>query len=338
MSCSCGPCNTSITNTAACESLPSQIQNFIDAFFGAVIKTEVDGQVVWTLPCNLDIGLPNNARAEGEGLACYFLRLFSEGIIGLTGPQGDEGDAGTNGNNAYTVTLQGFAQPTSAAPNITVLTNFNPAIVPGLYVFIETSGHYFVTGTDPSGLVFLTLVRAADAAPVVINAGRLVIPSGTPGATGATGASVAGPAGPAGSNATGFSVDNEFYFATVGTDYPLTIAYTAVDFVNSSPAVNLPAVGRYNVTVIAELIGTAGVLTSDIATLKLRNTTVPLDIEGSEHRVNFVQDTEIRTIVINVPVVTTAANQQIALFGKATTATKFSVVALKTTLQYFRMA
>jgi hypothetical protein len=286
----------------------------------------------------LDIGLPNNARAEGEGLGCYFLRLFSEGIVGLTGPQGAQGDAGTNGNNAYTVTLQGFAQPSSGAPNTTVLTNFNPAIVPGIYVFIETSGFYLVTGTDPSGLIFLTLVRAADGAPAVINAGKLVIPSGTPGATGATGASVAGPTGPPGSNATGFSVDNEFYFATVGTDYPLPITYTAVDFVNSSPAVNLPAVGRYNLTIVAELVGTTGVLTSDVASLRLRNVTAGADVEGSEHRANFLQDTEIRTIVINVPVVTTAANQQIALFGKATTASKISVVALKTTLQYFRMA
>jgi hypothetical protein len=69
--------------------LPSQIQNFTQQFFGDVVKTEVDGQVIWSLPCDLDIGLPNNQRGAGEGLACYFLRLSEEGIIGLTGPQGE---------------------------------------------------------------------------------------------------------------------------------------------------------------------------------------------------------------------------------------------------------
>ena len=138
----CNPCNTSLTNTAACESLPSQISNFTAQFFGVVIKTEVDGEVVWTLPCSLDVGLPNNARQPDEGLACYFLRLFEEGIIGLTGPQGETGSAGTNGNNAYTVTLQGFTQPDAGNPNIQVLTAYNPAIMEGSYILIEDSGFY----------------------------------------------------------------------------------------------------------------------------------------------------------------------------------------------------
>lgn len=336
--CGCGPCDTSLTNTAACESLPSQIQNFTDAFFGTVIKTEVDGAVQWTLPCSLDVGLPNNARSPGEGLACYFLRLFSEGIIGLTGPQGEPGGDGAAGRNAYTVTLQGFAQPSLAAPNIAVLTSYNPAIVTGLNVFIQTSGHYQVTGTDTSGVLFLTLVESADGAPAVINAGKLVIPSGVEGASITGDQGPQGVPGTPGTNATGFSVDNAFYFASVGTDYPLPLTYTAVDFVNSSPAVNLPAAGRYNLTIIAEVIGTAGILTSDIASLRLRNTTIPIDIEGSEQRAGFMQDTEIRQIVINCAVVTTAPNQQIALFGKATTANKFSVIALHTRLQFFRMS
>src|ERR1051326_215997 len=88
MSCGCNsnlstcnnPCQVSGSNTPACESLPSALQNFIDNFFGEIIKTEVDGAVTWALPCNLGTGLPGNPRITGEGLACYFLRLFSDGI------------------------------------------------------------------------------------------------------------------------------------------------------------------------------------------------------------------------------------------------------------------
>src|SRR5258706_4602955 len=106
MSCSdtnngcCGsPCAITAANTAACETLPSQIENFTLQFFGTVFKTEVDGIVTWSLPCSLDVGLPNNPRGVDEGLACYFLRLFNDGIVGLTGPQGAAGTAGTNGTN-----------------------------------------------------------------------------------------------------------------------------------------------------------------------------------------------------------------------------------------------
>lgn len=335
---SCNPCNTTLTNTAACESLPSQIQNFTEQFFGVVIKSEVDGAVIWTLPCNLDVGLPNNARGADEGLACYFLRLFEDGIVGLTGPQGEPGTAGAAGRNAYTVTLQSFTQPDSGSPNISVLTAYNPAIMVGSYILIEGSGFYLVTATDPSGAIFATLFQALPVTPATINAGKLVVLSGVPGAsvTGATGPT--GPVGPAGSNATSFSTDNGIYYAPIGTDYPLGIAYAAVDFINSSPAVVLPAAGTYRVSVVADLVGTAGVLTSDNAFLKLRNTTLAADVDGTEHSINNFVDTARSQISIVSRVVTTAANQSIALFGKADTATRISVVALRTTVVYDRLA
>lgn len=338
MSC-CNPCNsTSLTNTAACESLPSQIQNFTTQFFGEVIKTEVDGQVIWTLPCDLGVGLPNNARGVDEGLACYFLRLFGEGIVGLTGPGGEDGDTGADGRNAYTVTLQGFAQPTPEAPNIQVLTAYNPGIVVGLYVFIQTSGWYQVTTADVSGILFLTLHTALPGAPATINAGKLVIPSGVPGAPGVGTQGIQGVPGPAGNDATSFSVNNGEYFAPIGTNYPLTVTYAAVDFVNSSPTIQLSAAGTYRVTAVADVVGTAGVATSDLASLKLRNTTTSTDIDGSEHEVSFLSDTQRAQITIIVKVTTTAVNQTIALFGKCTTATRISVVALHTNMTYERLA
>ena len=77
------PCAIVEHNTVQCESLPSRVENFTKNFFGDVVRTEVNGQVVWSLPCGLDVGLPANPRGLDEGLACYFLRLFNDGIVGL---------------------------------------------------------------------------------------------------------------------------------------------------------------------------------------------------------------------------------------------------------------
>jgi len=176
--CSNNPCAVTQLNTAQCESLPSQISNFTLQFFGTVVKTEIDGVVTWSLPCNLDVGLTNNPRGADEGLACYFLRRFQDGIVGRTGPKGDQGCPGTDGFNAYTVTLQAFVQPTEDQPNISVLTQFSPAILEGLNVFIATSGYYQVTGTSSTGLVFLTLIKPVAGASGTIAAGKIVVPTG----------------------------------------------------------------------------------------------------------------------------------------------------------------
>lgn len=335
---SCNPCKTTLTNTPQCESLPSQIQNFSDQFFGAVVKTEVDGEVIWTLPCDLDEGLPNNPRAEGEGLACYLIRLLDTQIVGLTGPQGADGTAGANGINAFTVTLQAFAQPSPASPNVQLLTAYNPAMMEGAYIFVETSGWYQITATDTSGAVFATLFQALPGAPAVINAGKLVVLSGVPGATVVGPQGPAGPTGPAGSNATSFSVDNGEYFAPVGTDYQLGVTYAAVDFVNSSPVVLLPATGTYRVTAVADIVGLATVATSDVADLKLVNTSTVADVPGSEHSASFLSDTQRTQITIIVRVQTTAPNQTIALYGRADTANAIAVVALATNMTFERLA
>lgn len=335
---SCNPCNQSVPNTAACESLPSQIENFTEAFFGTVVKTEVDGEVIWSLPCNLDVGLPNNARGAGEGLACYFLRLFEEGITGLSGPQGEPGTPGTAGRNAYTVTLQAFAQPTSGNPNVQVLTAYNPAILESLYVFIATSGWYQVTTADTSGVLFLTLHTALAGAPAIINAGKLVVPSGVPGASVAGPQGPQGPQGNPGTNATAFTTDNGLYFAPIGTDHQLDVTYAAVDFVNSSAAVQLPAQGTYRVSVVADLVGLPTVLTTDRAFLKLYNVSAAAEISGSEHLVSNFTDVIRSQITIITRVITTAPNQTIAVYGKADTAAKIAVVALHTTITYERLS
>lgn len=332
------PCRTTILNTAACESLPSQIENFTKQFFGSVVKTEVNGVVSWSLPCNLDTGLPNNPRTVGEGLACYFLRLFDEGIIGLTGPQGNSGANGTAGRNAYTVTLAAFAQPSSGAPNTQVLTSYNPAILEGLNVFIDGSGWYVVTLNDPSGTLFLTLLQALPGAPAVIPAGRLVVPSGF------QGASIVGPQGPQGPQGiqgpagNTFTSTNGFYFAPVGTDYNLQVVYAPVNFVNSSPQVLLPEIGRYKINSSTDILGLGGVALTDAAVFKLRDVTTNGDVPGSEHEGSSFIPGGRDNIAIDAHYDTTQANTTIALYGRATTANVISAVALHTTLSFVRLS
>lgn len=336
---SCTPCGVSETNTAACESLSSQIQNFVDQFFGSVIKSEEDGQVVWSLPCSLEIGLQNNPRAVGEGLACYFLRLFSQGIIGATGPAGEPGAPGADGKNAFTITLASFTQPTLGSPNIQISTLFNPALLEGLYVFIDESGWYQITATDGAGALWLTLVKELSGAPATITAGKLVVPSGFPGV------SVTGPQGPQGTQGpqggpgASHTEINGMYFASVGTNYNLQIAYALVDFVNSSAALLLPAVGTYEITVSVDIIGLTGVATTDEIFFRLRNVETGLPVDGSEHATSRIALDELRTLSFTVQhTITGNPNQQITLQGKCTTVDKVAVVALRTTLTYVKLS
>lgn len=74
--CSCEPCQTQCD--PAQEPLPSAIDNFVTQFFGSVTKTCVNNQVVWSLPCSLDTGVPGYPRQPSEGLACYFKRLIND--------------------------------------------------------------------------------------------------------------------------------------------------------------------------------------------------------------------------------------------------------------------
>lgn len=116
MSCGCG--NNPCTDTAcdpANEPLASALNNFIAAFFGSLTKTCVNNQIVWVLPCDLDDGMPGYPRVAGEGLACYFIRVFSEisasTLIKVT-------DADTDPDNL---------EPKVAAGTGIALTVLNPA-------------------------------------------------------------------------------------------------------------------------------------------------------------------------------------------------------------------
>lgn len=338
MSCGCSnPCGPEPVNTAEAELLPSQIENFTKHFFGTVVKTESNGQVTWVLPCGLDVGLENNARGADEGLACYFLRLFREGIIGLTGPEGATGAAGSNGFNAFTVTTQGFNQPTLGAPTIVFRTSYNPAILAGINIFVQGSGWYEVTSTETDGRVFATLTRALSSASGFIPAGKLVVPAGYPGQ------SVTGPVGPQGPQGVqgpageSLTESNGQYRTDVGVDYALQAVSTAVDFTTSSPSVLLPEAGTYLLTATVAIEGETGILANDDVTLRLRDTSLGANVPGSEQTVSNVADGEKSQVVLNAIYTTDGANHTVALFGDCTTSDVLTVVAARTVLTFVQI-
>jgi hypothetical protein len=60
------------------ESVPSLIDNLVNALYGEITKSVVDGRIVWNVPCD-----PNNTaeidgfpRLPDEGLLCYMIRYF----------------------------------------------------------------------------------------------------------------------------------------------------------------------------------------------------------------------------------------------------------------------
>jgi hypothetical protein len=61
------------------ESVPSLIDNLVNALYGAITKDVSGGKVVWNIPCDPSktatvFGI---ARNSGEGLLCYFIRAFN---------------------------------------------------------------------------------------------------------------------------------------------------------------------------------------------------------------------------------------------------------------------
>lgn len=331
------PCAVSAVNTPECETLPSQIDNFTIQFFGEVVKTEVNGAVAWVLPCNLDVGLDNNPRLVGEGLACYFLRLFQDGIIGLTGPDGPAGADGDDGLNAFTVTLASFVQPTLGSPVVNVVTVPNAAILEGLNVFIQNSGWYSVSAADGLGNLVLTLLKPLDTAPGTITAGKLVVPSGFAGASVTGPQGPVGPQGPAGTAGSAWTETNEQIFFPGGTDYSLTNTYLQINF-GSFMQVLLPEAGTYLVTAQVSLKGLAGVVSTDVATFRFRNSTDSTTLDGSEQVTSHIVVDEVRLMTISVITPIAGVNKTVRLQGFCTNNDAIQVTAASTTFSYIRIA
>lgn len=321
----CTPCNTDCgQNSATCETLPSALENFVLQFFGAIQKTEVNGKVTWVLPCDLDVGLPANPRGANEGLACYFKRLFEDGINGLQGNQGDTGAAGAPGRNAYTITTSAFNPPTVPGQTIQVTIIASPVIAVGETIFIPGAGWYQVTEVFQGTTVFATLLEPTPIVLALVHAGTVMLPTGPRGlsitgpqglqgpkgdmgpigATGATG--IPGPtgaAGPAGAAATNSS-------ATIKggtTDYVVTNAYAKIDFGTTDLEATLPVAGTYLVLVFLEGIQSTGAVIS--WTAKLNNQSTATDYPDTETTFRIETGSIHQTLTLGGVVTTSADNQ-----------------------------
>lgn len=351
----CTPCNTPCgTNSAACETLPSALDNFIHHFFGSVIKTEVNGVVTWTLPCNLDIGLPGNPRSIEEGLACYFLRLFGEGITGLLGPKGDTGATGVSGNNAYTISTSAFTPATSPGQSVQFTIIPNSVIVAGMAVFIPGAGWYQITEVFQGTTVFASLLEGVAAISSVISAGTKILPTGPKGLsitgpTGATGAT--GPQGPQGvtgaTGATGLTgqtgpqggiVTNTNAVVTGGaTDYTITDSYAKVDFGATDMEAVLAIAGTYLFMVNISLFNNSASTRS--YDFKLVNFDTGLDVANSESSDTFLDSPNLRLFTLIAIVTTSVDGQTIQLYGKSSSAAANQEVRFaQSRLMYVKLA
>jgi hypothetical protein len=279
--------------------LPSQIENFTTQFFGTVVKTEINGVVTWSLPCQLDVGLPGNPRGVDEGLACYFLRLFRDGLGGLKGDPGAAGPAGSNGSNAFTVVTQGFQQPTAQNPLVQFVVTPNPAIIAGMNVFVAGSGYYLVTSVLSGGVVFATFQVAAPNPVSYVQAGSLVVPSGS-NAVGLQGpqgvAGQVGPqgiTGPQGTPGASYTAQNGYVYATTSNaPYSLTSSYAPLDFGGLYLGFVPPESGTYLVTATIPVTTTIQTAVTPpelvYARFKFTNATTLADVAGSESFCAFV--------------------------------------------------
>jgi hypothetical protein len=331
--CGCGgnPCKACPTSTVDCETLPSALDNFTRQFFGTITRTEVNGQIVWVLPCDLEVGLPGNPRMDGEGLACYFLRLFQDGLVGLIGPKGDTGAHGVNGQNAYTVITTAFVTPTPASPT----TQFNvipsAVISVGQTAFIPGAGWVRITDIFQNETVFATLLENIPSPDSTILPGTLLLPTGPrglsitgpagatgakgdTGATGAAGATGApgptgatGPAGATATNANGVVVGGT-------TDYTMTLAFAKIDFGTVDLDATLASAGTY--LMVARITGTNGSGGEREWGFKFFNSSIATDVAASESYAVVADSAGEQTIFVTALVTTTADNQVIQVYAK----------------------
>jgi len=354
----CTPCNTACNqNSAACETLPSALENFIKSFFGVVQRTEVNGKVTWVLPCDLDTGIPGNPRGTDEGLACYFKRLFEDGLVGLEGPQGEKGDTGDSGNNAYTVATSAFNPPANPGGSAQFSIIPSPVVSVGQTIFIPGSGWYVITEVFQSSTIFATLLESIPSPLGVIPPGTLVLPTGprglsitgptgstgakgdtgAAGATGATGAMGAtGATGPAGATAT----NSNATIVGAGADYDMTAAFAKVTFAGTDLEATLATAGTYFLTFSLTILMNSGG-TQRSWSFKLFNSTTALDIPDSTASFRFDDHVLFDNVAVRAIVTTTLPNTVIQLYGitsGATGAGTQTVNVTDSTLVYIQLA
>lgn len=156
------------------ESVPSLISNLVNALYGEITKSVVDGRVVWNIPCD-----PNNTaeifdqpRLTDEGLLCYFIRLANDGtFMGATGANGPVGATGP----------QGATGPSGGPTGATGATGLQGATGIGVPVGGGTDKLFYENDQVMSTNYTITTGKnAMSAGPITVNPGvTLTVPSGS---------------------------------------------------------------------------------------------------------------------------------------------------------------
>jgi len=300
------------------------------------------------LPCDLDVGLPGNPRLDGEGLACYFLRLFNDGIIGQMGPIGPIGPAGTNGRNAYAVITSAFNAPSDDNPTSQFTIIPTPVVSVGQTIFITSLGWVRITDILDNTTVFTTLIELIPSSAAVVVPGSLALPTGPrglsiigpqgdqglkgdkgdQGVTGDTGAAgptgATGPAGAAATNSNGTETGGS-------TDYTMTNVYAKVDFGTNDLDITLPTAGTY--LVMFQFGGRNDSAATREWDFKIHNLTQAADIPNTE-QFNVVNTdssaTRFQYFYVFGIITTAGANEIIQLFAKSSANTATQLIDFAT--------
>ncbi len=327
------PCEN-VVNTAECESQASQLANFIRTFYGTITKYEEDGQVKWALPCNLETGLLENPRQENEGLACYFLRLFEDGIKGLKGDKGDKGDPGADGHHAYTVNLASFTpvlNETSAVYCYVVAS-----LLPQSYVFIENSGWYQVQAINPeAGIAWLRYERKISNPVETVPAGSLIVPVGCPGTNGLDGEQgPPGPAGPQGPPGENWPAESTAVAFTSGGEFAVSTTYTTVAFGGNEVKLTLSGRAIYLIQATAGWCTLTNCVATDLLELQLYNITTSEQLPGAYARLAgwAGADKEGQLTVMSRYELLGSGTTTVALQARASNASRYKLYAVPTTL------
>jgi len=136
------------------ESVPSLIDNLVNALYGEITKTVSGGRVVWDIPCDPSFSaeVPTIPRESGEGLLCYLMRVF-QNTVGQYSPFQYWSYTGTGAQNTF-----------SLSPSINTLRSSYLVYLNGV---VQPPTAYTISNTVPVNLVFPAPVANGTAITVV---------------------------------------------------------------------------------------------------------------------------------------------------------------------------
>jgi len=110
------------------ESVPSLISNLVNALYGEITKSVVDGRVVWNIPCDPaddPATIVDFPRLPGEGLLCYIIRYFDDLAPILLDVVTISGTQTITGQKTFTLPVLGDAVNNTLAQTIAGNKTFN---------------------------------------------------------------------------------------------------------------------------------------------------------------------------------------------------------------------